>query len=144
MWQLPDNEFLVAWQPLPRVIQLQERYPFERESRIVFREHDHAYFVDGALVPRSVTGLLHEYSGGFDPVRAVACMKRGRDWDAKRADMEEQGLGISDAEILARWSRNGAVASRRGQLLHHHAECCLLYTSPSPRDLSTSRMPSSA
>ena len=23
-------------------------------------------------------------------------------------------------------------------------ECCLLYTSPSPRDLSTSRMPSSA
>ena len=26
----------------------------------------------------------------------------------------------------------------------HHAEACLLYTSPSPRDLSTSRMPSSA
>ena len=25
-----------------------------------------------------------------------------------------------------------------------HAEICLLYTSPSPRDLSTSRMPSSA
>ena len=25
-----------------------------------------------------------------------------------------------------------------------HAESCLLYTSPSPRDLSTSRMPSSA
>ena len=26
----------------------------------------------------------------------------------------------------------------------HHADDCLLYTSPSPRDLSTSRMPSSA
>ena len=26
----------------------------------------------------------------------------------------------------------------------HTAKCCLLYTSPSPRDLSTSRMPSSA
>ena len=25
-----------------------------------------------------------------------------------------------------------------------YAKCCLLYTSPSPRDLSTSRMPSSA
>ena len=25
-----------------------------------------------------------------------------------------------------------------------HVDCCLLYTSPSPRDLSTSRMPSSA
>ena len=34
-------------------------------------------------------------------------------------------------------------------VLHGHAACslidvCLLYTSPSPRDLSTSRMPSSA
>ena len=28
--------------------------------------------------------------------------------------------------------------------LDAHAESCLLYTSPSPRDLSTSRMPSSA
>eukprot|EP00831_Metopus_contortus_P061263 TRINITY_DN53105_c0_g1_i1.p4 TRINITY_DN53105_c0_g1~~TRINITY_DN53105_c0_g1_i1.p4 ORF type:complete len:109 (+),score=20.82 TRINITY_DN53105_c0_g1_i1:119-445(+) len=27
---------------------------------------------------------------------------------------------------------------------HAHAKNCLLYTSPSPRDLSTSRMPSSA
>ena len=27
---------------------------------------------------------------------------------------------------------------------HAHSEVCLLYTSPSPRDLSTSRMPSSA
>ena len=27
---------------------------------------------------------------------------------------------------------------------HTKAVCCLLYTSPSPRDLSTSRMPSSA
>ena len=26
----------------------------------------------------------------------------------------------------------------------HYASACLLYTSPSPRDLSTSRMPSSA
>ena len=28
--------------------------------------------------------------------------------------------------------------------LTDHFGCCLLYTSPSPRDLSTSRMPSSA
>ena len=27
---------------------------------------------------------------------------------------------------------------------YEDADCCLLYTSPSPRDLSTSRMPSSA
>ena len=122
MWQLPDDEFLAVWQPLPRVIQLQDLNPFPREDRIAFREHDHKYFVDGQLVPRSVTGLLHECSAGFDPSRALASMKHGRNWDAKRMEMEEQGLGTSDAEILARWSRNGNVQSRRGQLLHHHAE----------------------
>ena len=35
----------------------------------------------------------------------------------------------------------GDVGSRG---LHHLVYDCLLYTSPSPRDLSTSRMPSSA
>ena len=125
MWHLSDDEFLAAWQPLPRVTQLQDLNPFPRENRIVFREHDHKYFVDGQLVPRSVTGLLHEYSAGFDPSRALESMKHGRNWDAKRMEMEEQGLGTSDDEILARWNRNGAVQSRRGQLLHHHAECLM-------------------
>ena len=125
MWQLTDDGLLAAWRPLPRVTQLQERHPFPRENRIEFREHDHKYFVDGQLVPRSVTGLLHEYSAGFDPSRALASMKHGRNWDAKRLEMEELGLGTSDAEILARWSRNGEVQSRRGQLLHHHAECLM-------------------
>ena len=125
MWQLPDDEFLAVWQPLPRVIQLQDQHPFPREDRIAFREHDHKYFVDRALVPRSATGLLHEFSSPFNPARALASMKRGRDWETKRQEMEEQGLGISDDDILARWRRNGAVASRRGQLLHHHAECLM-------------------
>ena len=30
------------------------------------------------------------------------------------------------------------------QRFYHHHECCLLYTSPSPRDRTRSRMPSSA
>ena len=33
---------------------------------------------------------------------------------------------------------------RRGMIVGKTAKTCLLYTSPSPRDLSTSRMPSSA
>ena len=118
MWQLPDDDFLASWKPLPRVTQLQERYPFPRENRIVFREHDHKYFVDGTLVPRSVTGLLHEYSTPFDSARALASMKRGRDWDTKRAAMEEQGLGTSDDEIVARWSRNRMSRS----VLHPHVQ----------------------
>ena len=34
--------------------------------------------------------------------------------------------------------------NKKTELLLKNYKCCLLYTSPSPRDLSTSRMPSSA
>ena len=43
--------------------------------------------------------------------------------------------------ITNRWDKCVTVESRRP---NGHAYTCLLYTSPSPRDLSTSRMPSSA
>ena len=39
---------------------------------------------------------------------------------------------------------SGAIAGILGAYLVLHPKACLLYTSPSPRDLSTSRMPSSA
>ena len=124
MWQLPDDEF-VRLPTLPRIIQLQERYPFPREDRVAFYESTHTYIVDGLRVPRSVTSLLHEYATPFDPMRALACMKRGRGWDAKREAMEQQGLGTSDEEMAERWRRNGEVQSKRGQLLHHQAEMLL-------------------
>ena len=44
------------------------------------------------------------------------------------------------ADVWPEFSRAGKQAITVRQLLNH----CLLYTSPSPRDLSTSRMPSSA
>ena len=37
-----------------------------------------------------------------------------------------------------------AAQPHKGQPMVEHSKDCLLYTSPSPRDLSTSRMPSSA
>ena len=37
-----------------------------------------------------------------------------------------------------------SYADGKEGLKQSHSEACLLYTSPSPRDLSTSRMPSSA
>ena len=42
------------------------------------------------------------------------------------------------------WEAAKAKAADRGRLDQALAECCLLYTSPSPRDPKTSRMPSSA
>ena len=50
-----------------------------------------------------------------------------------------QGLGNAVAQLMkARGAQNIMLVGR------DQAKGCLLYTSPSPRDLSTSRMPSSA
>ena len=47
-------------------------------------------------------------------------------------------------EILARLEALEKKVGQSKLMMRRHPEACLLYTSPSPRDLSTSRMPSSA
>ena len=54
---------------------------------------------------------------------------------------ETAGYDVS-AERMAAFSALGGDAKTNPAEVGAHA--CLLYTSPSPRDLSTSRMPSSA
>ena len=93
-----------------------------RESRIAFEESSHTYRVDGKVVPRSVTGFLHEYASTFDPTVALQTVKAGRQWPEKRVAFQEQGLGVEDADFLARWDLNGQVARARGHLLHWQAE----------------------
>ena len=44
----------------------------------------------------------------------------------------------------ASFHNNGQTCAALKRLYVHESQYCLLYTSPSPRDLSTSRMPSSA
>ena len=55
-------------------------------------------------------------------------------------------LLVDSAERPEDIDRNRAEAARirAEERLQHKQSICLLYTSPSPRDLSTSRMPSSA
>ena len=57
----------------------------------------------------------------------------------ERSDLEQWFLIESDLEVR-KYIHDGSVLNREQSL----AYICLLYTSPSPRDLSTSRMPSSA
>ena len=49
-------------------------------------------------------------------------------------------VGLSEPS----WEREMDLQLSRTHILRYWAGICLLYTSPSPRDLSTSRMPSSA
>ena len=57
---------------------------------------------------------------------------------------EESGGIVSDSLEMARFGQNSDAETIIVAGVKFMGETCLLYTSPSPRDLSTSRMPSSA
>jgi hypothetical protein len=125
-WRLPDDQFLATFQlPQRGAGKLAALHPLPLEDRIHFDEASHTYTFDSKLVPRSVTGLLHQFASDFNPQAALAAMKASHRWEDKRAELEAQGLGVSDAEILTRWNFTGRVASARGTLLHFHAECMM-------------------
>ena len=53
-------------------------------------------------------------------------------------------LEVNQGEIVGLLGPNGAGKTTSFYMIVGLIKPCLLYTSPSPRDLSTSRMPSSA
>ena len=68
-------------------------------------------------------------------------------------ELTDEDQPVIEAKIV--WARKGrsitkkyrcTFGKRKGRLVANPAQCsnCLLYTSPSPRDLLKSRMPSSA
>ena len=71
----------------------------------------------------------------------------GKDLAVKTADTIQQRLEASGHSVVRASSAGGMVGfanpDQHLRLLGYSA-CCLLYTSPSPRDATLSRMPSSA
>ena len=62
-------------------------------------------------------------------------------WSIYKEQIQELAVQCREAEV----QQNGLQNTTKGfQSIHQLIKDCLLYTSPSPRDLSTSRMPSSA
>ena len=118
-WRLSDLDFLASFRlPQRRPDRLATLNPFAQDSRIHFDEPSHTYTFDGQRVGRSVTGLLHQFANDFDPRAALAAMKRSPEWEAKKATLEERGLGTADHDFLERWSLNGKVQRSRGTLMH--------------------------
>ena len=77
------------------------------------------------------------------------------DWAVTGVSIDTRTLQTGDLFVALKAARDGhdfvahALAVGAGAALVSHVpdgvdDTCLLYTSPSPRDLSTSRMPSSA
>ena len=76
-------------------------------------------------------------------------MVETRQVDYELEDGRVLGIRVKEddngSETFYCWGDEDGVIHRRGNWIEaDHYQHCLLYTSPSPRDLSTSRMPSSA
>ena len=85
--------------------------------------------------------LAHEFA--VDEVRPHA-----EHWDADEvypidAIRAAHEMGLLNLHIPEAYGGPG-LGCMEEVLVNEELACCLLYTSPSPRDLSTSRMPSSA
>ena len=87
----------------------------------------------------------------LDRIKIITELKQPRDFIydffINRADFSAIQSGVADAYIVMDFIDD--IEYKEAQLiinghLTHLSTSCLLYTSPSPRDLSTSRMPSSA
>ena len=107
---------------------------------------------DVAAVAR-ITEAMHRRGPDGSGVHAAGSMALGHR-RLKIIDLSERGgQPMVDAELGLAAVFNGCIYNYRelraelegaGYRFFSTSDTCLLYTSPSPRDLSTSRMPSSA
>ena len=99
---------------------------------------NHAYILSGARTP------IGNFLGSLSALSAVELGARSIE-----AAVERSGLDVNqfDEVIMGNVLATGlgqAPARQSALAAGLNPTICLLYTSPSPRDLSTSRMPSSA
>ena len=107
--------------------------------------------VDGMNKQSAISQALEEFGDAAVMAKnfqTVINMKRRR-WMMRFATLATAGLFVVATLLMAMWPNNarfGAPEFSTAQETTGDAKdkICLLYTSPSPRDLSTSRMPSSA
>ena len=66
------------------------------------------------------------------------------DWDCSSAGLLTPLAPVAKQPALSRKRQGHREFSQRVEWLFRDTHCCLLYTSPSPRDRTRSRMPSSA
>ena len=98
-------------------------------------DNDHAMAARREIRKWLKRGLIVERDG---QIMATDALQRALRF---LASLEDQAM-TSTASRLATVQR--AIETLEAQLSRSQSARCLLYTSPSPRDLSTSRMPSSA
>ena len=87
-----------------------------RDSRIVFDEGPHTYTVGKEVMKISVTGLVHNHFGKFDPEAVFKGI------ESKLNDPTYKYYGMTKAQILNTWKQSGIKASGDGTKMHNDIE----------------------
>ncbi|CAK0852490.1 unnamed protein product [Prorocentrum cordatum] len=77
--QVP-RDFSLELPRLPKIRLLERLNARPRDAQLHFVEESHSYYIRGVRTHGSVTGLIHEYSRGFDAVAVIEKMRSGRNW----------------------------------------------------------------
>ena len=99
-----------------------------------------------ALITITLTSSVYGQDTSINPVPRSDCRGTGEMLTSDECALkfaETAGVAVGHQIIGKAWNMISAEYQAKG-FKFTNAKNCLLYTSPSPRDLSTSRMPSSA
>ena len=88
-----------------------------RDSRIVFDEEPHIYYVDNKAIKTSVTTLVHEMFPKFDADEIIKKMKKN-EYSFKKSKY----FGMTDSEIKKMWKDLGTESCRLGTKMHKNIE----------------------
>ena len=113
---------------------IQPDYFEQRTEKVVFQEIVHFIVKYGSAI--TVEALQIELENRSDLTEGE--IKEVRDISQSLHDSEVDGQWLLDT--TEKWCRDRAIYLALMESIH----ICLLYTSPSPRDVEESRMPSSA
>ena len=113
---------------------------------------DFAVCANGAQYRRDIHGFLPEIMQRIYDERTIykkKMIQAKKDYESSPSDKLRKDISkFNNIQMARKIQLNSAYGAIGNQYFRYYnlanAEACLLYTSPSPRDLSTSRMPSSA
>ena len=112
-----------------RALLLARAFAHPRDSRIRFEEGAHAYFLDGARMPLSVSGLWAKYFSHFNASAALRGIERWRSNEdspyyllLRCLDLEGVPRAEQPEVIRLLWQESGTHASGAGTALHRAIE----------------------